>query len=403
MKLIYLANIRMPTEKAHGLQIIQNCEAFADAGAEVQLWVARRQNTEALAGVDPFAHYGVKRNFSLLRLFTVDLIWVRRLNNSKVIFALQMFTFILSAMFQALVTSADVFYSRDAQTLVMLSLFKRRHQFAYEAHSLAKGRVGRWFQKQAVLRCGSIFATTQHLKNDLVELGALREHVFVAHDGIRAARFENLPDQQTARRQIGWPQDAFIVGYVGRLQTMAMDKGVGTLVRSLSALESVSLGLVGGPDEHANQLRGVWLEQGKPADQFLYAGQVKPDDVPLYLRAFDVCVMPFPFTPHFAYYASPIKLFEYLASGRPVVATELPSTLEVVQQGQTAILVPPDDVHALTQAILRLQMDEPLRIELGENGHQLVITAYTWGARTAMILDKLNLAIAKSTTGAGIE
>ena len=51
MKLLYLANIRLPTEKAHGLQIMQNCEAFADVGAEVTLWCARRVNTPELRNV----------------------------------------------------------------------------------------------------------------------------------------------------------------------------------------------------------------------------------------------------------------------------------------------------------------------------------------------------------------
>ena len=64
-KLLYLANIRLPTEKAHGLQIMQNCEAFTDAGAEVRLWVARRVNTAEMAAVkDVWAHYGVQPKFS---------------------------------------------------------------------------------------------------------------------------------------------------------------------------------------------------------------------------------------------------------------------------------------------------------------------------------------------------
>src|SRR4051812_30948237 len=75
MKLLYIASIRLPTEKAHGLQIVQNCEAFADAGAAVTLWVARRFNTAELRAVgDVWAHYGVKRNFVLRRIPCIDLL-----------------------------------------------------------------------------------------------------------------------------------------------------------------------------------------------------------------------------------------------------------------------------------------------------------------------------------------
>ena len=61
-RMIYIGNIRLPTEKAHGLQIMQNCEAFADVGADVSLWVTNRINTAVLAGIrDVWAHYGVRQ------------------------------------------------------------------------------------------------------------------------------------------------------------------------------------------------------------------------------------------------------------------------------------------------------------------------------------------------------
>ena len=94
MRLLYLANVRLPTEKAHGLQIVQNCEAFAEAGADVTLWTARRVNTAELRGIDDvWTHYGVKRNFELRRLPCLDLIWLvpnRTGRLAQVIFWLQL-------------------------------------------------------------------------------------------------------------------------------------------------------------------------------------------------------------------------------------------------------------------------------------------------------------------------
>jgi glycosyltransferase involved in cell wall biosynthesis len=152
-------------------------------------------------------------------------------------------------------------------------------------------------------------------------IGADADHIHVAHDGIRRERFASVPDQAAARQDIGWSSDAFIVGYVGRLQTMAMDKGVGALVEALVLASKpgggCALALIGGPDETAAEFRQRWIELGQDKGRFLYAGQVAPERVPLYLSAFDVCAMPFPWTTHFAYYASPIKLFEYMASRPP--------------------------------------------------------------------------------------
>ncbi len=200
-----------------------------------------------------------------------------------------------------------------------------------------------------------------------------------------------MPDQAAARHEIGWSDEAFIVGYVGRLQTMAMDKGVGVLVEALAQVAndkvgSCALALVGGPDDRAEELRARWRELGQPDAAFLYAGQVAPDRVPRYLSAFDVCAMPFPFTTHFAYYASPIKLFEYMASGRALVASDLPSIAEVVADGESALLTPPSDVQALAAAIRRLRDDSALRQRLAANAQAIVLASYTWDARAQAIL-----------------
>src|SRR5215207_5729708 len=71
--LLYLSLARFPTEKAHGLQIMQNCEAFADEGYTVELWVSRRLNTPEMQAIpDPYAHYGVEQKFKIARVACLD-------------------------------------------------------------------------------------------------------------------------------------------------------------------------------------------------------------------------------------------------------------------------------------------------------------------------------------------
>ena len=391
-RLTYIANIRLPTEKAHGLQIVQNCEAFADCGADVSLWAAARQNTPELRSVsDVWGHYGVKRNFRLRRLPTLDLMALASGQDtplSRLIFRLQAVTFALAMLIGALFTPADVYYSRDALVIALLSFIKPGRKLGYEAHSKAKGRAGLWLQRRAVRRA-SVFATTGKLREELVAMGAEPARAHTAHDGVRLDRFASLPGRAEARATFGWPDDAFIVGYVGRLHTMSMDKGVGLLVDALTAIPGAALALVGGPDDQAEVLRQHWLGHDLPAGRFLYAGQLHPDRVPAALAALDVAAMPFPWTEHFAWYASPIKLFEYMAAGCAIVATDLPSTAEVVVDGETALLVPPSDSVALTAAIARLQAEPALRQSLGEAARSLVLREYTWGGRAQRILAAL--------------
>ena len=227
------------------------------------------------------------------------------------------------------------------------------------------------------------------MRGELIALGADAERAYAAHDGVRLDRFAGLPDQHSARVAVGWPQDGLIAGYVGRLHTMAMDKGAGLLVDALAQIDGVALALVGGPDDQAEALRARWIAHGLPENRFLYAGQVAPGRVPLYLRALDIAAMPFPWTEHFAWYASPIKLFEYMAAGCAIVASDLPSTAEVVTDGETALLVPPSDVDALAAAIQRLGSDPALRATLGAAARTLALRDYTWGGRAHFILAAL--------------
>ncbi len=392
-RLLYIANARIPTEKAHGLQIMQNCEAFAEAGAAVTLWAARRFNTPEMRVVDdPFAYYGVAHNFALRRLPCIDLLlWVgeRFRLLTRFAFLLQVTTFTLSALLLALLARADVYYSRDLPVVLALSLVRPRRAIAYEPHRRSHSRVGRWLQNLAVRRAGTVIPITPTLAADLIADGADAGRVLAAHDGIRRGRFANMPDQAQARRELGWPQQAFIVGYVGRLHTMAMDKGVGLLIDALREVPGVTLALVGGPDAMAEALRHQWLACGLPEAGFLYAGHVPAPRVPLYLSAFDVCAMPHPHTSQFARYTSPLKLFEYMAARRAIIASEMPGWADVVADGESALLVPPGDVDALTVAIRRLQGDPALRARLADCAYQRVMARYTWDARAQAILTKI--------------
>ena len=389
-KLLYISMMRMPTEKAHGLQIVQNCEAFADAGYDVTLWVARRWNTVDMRAIkDPYAYYGVNPNYTIKRIPCVDIFPLFSADSvgARIAFYVQMVSYMLVMLILSLFTSADVYYSRDEMLLAVLSWLKPQASLAYEAHLFSPSARGANLQRRVINSVGSVIAITPKLRDDLIaERGANPDRVIVAHDGIRQARFEQVPDQHSARRQIGWDDSAFIVGFVGRLQMIGMDKGVGTLVHALAKVDNASLALVGGPDDMAEHLRQQWLELGLPDDRFLYVGHVAPDAVPLYLSAFDVCAMPHPHTTQFAYYTSPLKLFEYMASHSAIVASDLPAWSDVVTHEESALLVPSSDVDALTAAINRLHDDADLRYKLADNAYVRVMAQYTWSARAEKIL-----------------
>ncbi|MBU1557858.1 hypothetical protein KKC45_02755 [Patescibacteria group bacterium] len=115
MKITYIANIRIPTEKAHGIQIMKMCEAFANEGHNVELIVPKRINN---LKKNPFRYYGVQENFKIKKLPTLDLI-----KFGKIGFFIQSISFAKFTLFFTLFKKTDLVYSRDELPLWFLSFF----------------------------------------------------------------------------------------------------------------------------------------------------------------------------------------------------------------------------------------------------------------------------------------
>jgi glycosyltransferase involved in cell wall biosynthesis len=230
---------------------------------------------------------------------------------------------------------------------------------------------------------------THRLKERYVAAGVSAERVLVAPDGVDLTRFENLPDRDEARRQVGVPLRKTVVGYVGRFHTLGMSKGLDTLIKAAALLSKrdteIVLCFVGGPPESFSALQTLAHRHGLSADALILVDRVPLLRVPLYMRAFDVCAMPFPWTEHYAYYMSPLKMFEYMASGTPIVATDLPSVREVLRDGENAVLVAPGDAGALAEGI-RQVMESPDRGQLLAMQARNDVTALTWRQRAVHIL-----------------
>jgi glycosyltransferase involved in cell wall biosynthesis len=167
-------------------------------------------------------------------------------------------------------------------------------------------------------------------------------------------------------------------------------KGLDAAIPAIAALGDplIHLCLVGGPRHRAEALHSRWLEAGLSADAFHWLGDLRPSEAVSMLPAFDVSLLTLPPTTHFSYYASPLKLFEYMAAGRAIVATSLPSIAEVLVSGESALLVAPDDRAALANAIAMLRDRPDLRARVG-TAARLASREFTWDLRARRIIDAL--------------
>ncbi len=386
MKLLYASTARLPTVLAHGLQIVENCAAFAAAGADVRLALADRRPEPGMdAGIDPRDHYRVPHGFAIERVPCVEPTW-RSARLQPTAFRTMAATFGIGMLATARRAGSDtVIYSRDPLPLLIVNALIPWRRLVYEAHQLPLSRRGRAVHDACVRRVGLVVAVTDGIAAEALAAGA--RAALVARDGFRADLFAELSPRGAAREALGLPPESFIVGYVGQLHTMGMAKGVEQLVDAVARLRDipVTVAMVGGPAAQVEALRQRWRAHGLADDRLLAPGQVAPERVPLWLAALDVGTMPFPSTPHFAHCASPMKMFEYLAAGLPIVASDLPALAEVLVHGETALLTPPADVEALASALRRLRDEPELRVTLAAAARRAAL-GYTWSARADRIL-----------------
>ena len=402
MKIVYLAKARIPSEFAHAHQIMQMCEAFADAGADVALLYARYRRTPESETNDIWSFYGVEHVFRAETIACLDWSWLARFLPIRLADKwrttwsewLTLLSFTLGAIPRLRRETAAIVYSRDTFPLWLMSVLwpRRARTFVFEAHTYPATGLGRYFRRRLMRRIGGFVVITEQLRSLYSELGAPPERLLLAHDGYRAEWFEVTEDRVESRRELGWAPELFVVGYAGRFHTMGMDKGIGVLAEAVAQLAGdrgarpVRLAVIGGPAESLKAFRQRMASAGLPDEIIWYGGQAPPAAVPGYLRAFDACVAPFPWTRHFAYYASPMKLFEYMASGTPVVASDLPAIAEIIHDGQNGLLVPPGDASALAGALRRLRDDAELASRLATQAKQDV-AAYAWDRRAGRILE----------------
>jgi glycosyltransferase involved in cell wall biosynthesis len=396
MKLVYTANARIPSEKAHPYQILKMCEAFVKNGMDIELVVPFRVqiNEQMRAIKNVWQYYGIVGEFKITTLPSLDLIfagshlpmWIEYL-----FFYLQASTFYIFAVLHNLLRKAEIMYSRDPQFLFVLSLIKPSWQprMYYEAHTFPGSRVGKRVRSWVGKRIGGLIVITNKLKELYMELGVPEDQILVAPDGVDLARFAISMTRDQARREVGLPPDKKIVGYAGRFHTMEMEKGLDTLIKALRMVkgrgfDNVALCFVGGPLEMAPLYLDLAKEEGIEEKDLIFVNHVPPVIIPLYLRSFDICIMPFPWTEHFAYYASPLKLFEYMASKTPIVATDLPSTEEILRDGENAVLVEPDDPKALAEGIECTLSDAELAVHISRQAREDV-EKYTWEKRAVNI------------------
>ena len=253
-------------------------------------------------------------------------------------------------------------------------------------------KAERWI----LTRADAVLVVSASLRDYAVALGANQDRVHVVPNGVNVDVFgpDKHDPEVTTRWDLG---DGPVLGFVGGLRPW---HGVEVLPALLGRLAGrypdLRLVIVGD-----GQLRGELerdLEERGLAHGAVFTGSLPHEEVAALIHRFDVALAPYPRPAH-DFYFSPLKLFEYMACGAPVVAASLGQIAEVVRHGETGLLYPPGELDALVASCERLLEDPDLRRRMGRAAAKEIHTHYTWDHNAARVIELARSLIAARGIG----
>lgn len=220
--------------------------------------------------------------------------------------------------------------------------------------------------RQALTNADVIIAVSPGVKDYLDSFAEAQGRVHVVANGVDPKRFQNTKPASRAEP---------VIGFVGTLKPW---HGVQSLLDAFALLRQrgtrARLSIVGDGPEFGNIHQ--WLENRDLLPYTDFSGAVEPSLIPHFLAKMDIGVAPYPELQNF--YFSPLKIYEYMAAGLPVITTCVGHLPDIITHEKTGLLVPPDDPQALSAALERLLDDDALRLSLGQAGRTEVERSHSW-------------------------
>ncbi len=371
MRIGVISASQIPSRAANSIQVMKVCQAIMDLGHELQLWVPGSRPLESPDALKSW--YGLQR--------TVPIHWITSVR------ALRRYDFAWKAVRQAQAWGADVVYCWPLQAATLSA--RRGMPTVLEVHDRPQGIFGPFLmnlflQASGVRRLLPITKAMQEWLAKTYDAELQEPFSMVAPMGVDLEQFQDLLTPDDARKELEL-EGGFTVGYAGHLYE---GRGVNLMAALAKRNPELQFLWIGGEPNAVERWRGRVAEEG--IHNIELVGFVPNDRLPRYLAACEILLMPYERTiagssgGDTAQFASPMKAFEYMASGKAILASDLAVLREVLDE-EVALLLPPEDVDAWDQALKRL-LQNPLEVtRLGEAAKAQVKQS-SWVARAERAL-----------------
>ncbi len=373
MKILYISKSIIPSRSANSIHVMKMCQAFSDNGHEVVLLTPDLKKNYEKNVNDIYNFYGVKKNFSIKRIYHPNFI------GGALFYTLGIFIYLFFNR------KFDLVYGRFLHGIYVASLIKNK--VIYESHAPLDNNKNHRFLVFKNLIKNKNFIKMVVISEELKKIYLTKEiisssKIQVAHDGAEQVNnFESKIDLQGNKENLK-------VGYVGHLY-----KGKGMEVISAIADkldEDVEIHIIGGLEKDINFWKNKIIEKN-----IFFYGFIPHNKVSSYINALDVCLLPnqkivFAFGSdissanlNISDFTSPLKLFEYMSHKKSIIASDLPVIREVLNE-TNSILVKHDDFEMWIKSIKKLknlQFREEISVKALNDFNQ-----YTWRNRASLIL-----------------
>lgn len=366
MKIVYIANSSVPGMAANSVHVMKMCEAFQANEVETHLILPENKTDKAEA--ECFSIYGINKKFKIHR--------VRLWNHPPA--GIWNLIFSIFAILKAIKICPDFYYTRNPITAKLLSILK--YPFFFEYHGI---EFSPRYSIEQVLNSPNLLkliVITESLKAYYVNRFHLPEdRVIVLSDGVNCDNFICPGDDDLLQRE------QLRIGYVGGLYK---GRGIDIVIKLACMDLENQYTIAGGRPEQIEEWKELACSEGANIN---FIGHVENAKVPELLFGEDILLMPYQNkvqvngTEDTAKWMSPMKMFEYMASKRVIISSDLPVLREVLTDGENAILVNPEDVSQWYDAIQFIHKNREKAKSIAEQAHRDV-RKYDWYYRAKNII-----------------
>jgi glycosyltransferase involved in cell wall biosynthesis len=378
VKLLYLSPGNLPSRWAHTFQVMKMAEALASQVERFELVTARSLLPSRVNRIPLHHWYGVSSRVRVVRL-PVHARWQGECFSHD---ASPRFDF--AAAWYARLRRPDFVYSRSVAAAErcaasgLATIVESHIPVAHPQFELLREAA-----RHPALRL--LVTVSEAIREEWIAAGVPSARIGVWPDAVDLERFQDSLPPSVARSALHLPREGALAVYCGHFYE---EKGVPSLVDAARLLSKATVQLVGGWPEDIERMR----ERARGCETLRFIGFVANALVPLHLAAADVLVLPNSARFPQARTTSPLKLFEYMAARRPIVATQIPAFAGLLRHGENAWLVAPDSPEALADGIERVLASPELGTRLAEQAWRDV-QKHTWRRRAAGILARLRAEI----------